>query len=239
VTTEPVTTEPVTTEPGAEGEPVTVVVLQIVGQTPAPVEVERIEERMRALGYGVSSRMTGDEVELRITGMDEEAARANFQVAIQVELRPVLSVTTATTDTQPSPGAAGSDGIATFPDGPGENHFTLGEEIDIVVAIAPGVSTQIVDGEWGVVARLSSRGREVFNRVAADCFARRAVCPEGQLALVLEGAVILAVTVGVPEFDEELTLSGSFTEDEANALAQALEYASLPASYEVLSIDVI
>ncbi|GJM38317.1 MAG: hypothetical protein DHS20C19_16840 [Acidimicrobiales bacterium] len=68
-----------------------------------------------------------------------------------------------------------------------------------------------------------SPGIDDFNGLAGDCFALTPRCPVGLIAIVVDGTVVSAPTVNAPTFDrDQITISGSFTEDEANALAASI-----------------
>ena len=54
-------------------------------------------------------------------------------------------------------------------------------------------------------------------------------CPTGQLAVTLDGRVITAPTIQVASFErDQITISGSYTEDEARTVAALLDSGSLP-----------
>ncbi|MFN0029336.1 MAG: SecD/SecF family protein translocase subunit, partial [Acidimicrobiales bacterium] len=72
-------------------------------------------------------------------------------------------------------------------------------------------------------------------RAAAACFnaADPAVCPTGQLAAVLDGVVISAPSVNDTfATTNEAVITGNFSQDDAEDLAQKLRYGALPVTFE-------
>jgi preprotein translocase subunit SecD len=95
----------------------------------------------------------------------------------------------------------------------------------------------LVDGgsDWGVTATLKTgpEGEGVWNTLAAECFNGDAACPTHQLAIELDGLVIAAPSVQLPEFHGDVQISGSFTEAEASNLAEILNRGALPVKFEI------
>ncbi len=80
-----------------------------------------------------------------------------------------------------------------------------------------------------IVFRPGIDGIGRFNRVAAMCFDRAETCPTSQLAIVLDGRVLSAPMIQLPEFErDQIQISGDFDEQSANALAASLRSGSLP-----------
>jgi hypothetical protein len=74
--------------------------------------------------------------------------------------------------------------------------------------------------EWSVALTLSADAVRVFNALAAQCFNRALDCPLGQIAVVIDGAVVSAPTIQQPAFEaDQFQISGGFTEAEARELA--------------------
>jgi preprotein translocase subunit SecD len=66
-------------------------------------------------------------------------------------------------------------------------------------------------------------GIEDFNELAAECSAMGPGCPTGQLAVVVGDEVVSAPTVQAPSFArDEIQISGSFTKQEAEDLAERI-----------------
>jgi SecD-like export protein len=124
---------------------------------------------------------------------------------------------------QVTPAPCPTPGMPT--DGASENCYVLSAE--------PALGTEIVEdaeasvspgaGNWQVGVTLTEAGLGAFNDVAARCYRRDATCPLGQLALVIGDEVVFAPTLQEPSYErDQISVSGSFTEDEARSIADAL-----------------
>ena len=91
--------------------------------------------------------------------------------------------------------------------------------------------------QWTVnpVFRGGADGIDQFNAAAAQVLRRRPGVPGGRPSQgparrsTLDGEVLSAPTINNPTFSrDQIEISGSFTEDEAKALAVSLRYGSLP-----------
>jgi preprotein translocase subunit SecD len=82
---------------------------------------------------------------------------------------------------------------------------------------------------------LTEGGIVAFNEQASQCSPPSAVCPSGQLAIVLDSEVRSAPTVEGANFErDEISISGAFTEAEAKDLALVLQYGALPTSLDLV-----
>ena len=103
---------------------------------------------------------------------------------------------------------------------------------DILVFERDGASATLNPG-WGVVATLrAGEGQAFWNNLAQQCFSQAATCSSGQLAIVLDGVVQSAPNVNQPEFDDQVSITGAFTEDEARSLARVLNRGAFPVEVE-------
>jgi len=85
--------------------------------------------------------------------------------------------------------------------------------------------------DWLVqpVFRSGSPGIDDFNVLAAQCFARGPSCPEGRIAIEIDGFVESDPTVEVASFERDrINITGSFGEAAAKDLALALNFGALP-----------
>jgi preprotein translocase subunit SecD len=100
-------------------------------------------------------------------------------------------------------------------------------------------SVQIDRGAWVVTANLRSGpgGQDLWNSLAARCFAGGADCPTRQIAIILDGAVISAPVVQVPSFSGSVQISGDFTESEANDLAKILQFGAVPVNFDAPTVQ--
>jgi preprotein translocase subunit SecD len=100
-------------------------------------------------------------------------------------------------------------------------------------------SVQIDQGAWVVTANLrgGAGGEDLWNSLAARCFAGGADCPTKQIAIILDGAVISAPVVQVPSFSGSVQISGDFTEAEANDLAKILQFGAVPVNFDAPTVQ--
>ncbi|MCU0311198.1 MAG: protein translocase subunit SecD [Acidimicrobiales bacterium] len=97
-------------------------------------------------------------------------------------------------------------------------------------------------GRWTVnpVFKGGADGIDLFNSAAAQCFAQSPTCPTGQLGIVLDGRVISAPVIQTGSFQaDQIQISGTFTEREANDLSTALRYGALPVELEQQQAQVV
>ncbi|MDH3753054.1 MAG: protein translocase subunit SecD [Acidimicrobiia bacterium] len=110
----------------------------------------------------------------------------------------------------------------------GEDVFLVGTAVESADAFTNGL-------EWTVslVMEPGDGGIGLFNDIAAECFASSAVCPSGQLAIVLDGTVESAPNINAPAFDRSnISISGAFSQSRAEDTALVLQYGSLPIELE-------
>ena len=84
---------------------------------------------------------------------------------------------------------------------------------------------------WSVapIFTSGSPGIDDFNVIAAACNTFQASCPAGRVAIEIDGFVESAPSVNAAYFErDQITISGSFTEEEAKDLALALNFGALP-----------
>lgn len=136
------------------------------------------------------------------------------------------------------------EATVTLAGGDGESVYLLGPSL-ATGRIVKTAAADIQNGQWMV--RLEMRGGEngidKFNEIAAKCYQGApdpAVCPSGQLAIVLDSVVQSAPTIQQPSYSaDEISISGSFTESEAKDLALVLRYGSLPVELERQSVQTV
>ncbi len=103
------------------------------------------------------------------------------------------------------------------------------------------------DGKWQVspVFRKGEEGIDLFNKAAALCNSGAAECPgtggqPGRLAIVLDSEVLSAPTINNASFERDsISISGSFTEEEAKNLAVALRFGSLPIELQAQQAETV
>ncbi|HEY0521390.1 MAG TPA: protein translocase subunit SecD [Ilumatobacteraceae bacterium] len=103
-------------------------------------------------------------------------------------------------------------------------------------------TARILSGSgWGVTVSLrgGSKGEDLWNVLASECFNATATCPTRQLAIELDGEVISAPTVQQPNFTGSVQITGSFSESEARNLARVLNSGSLPVKLETQAVQTV
>src|SRR6056297_2341173 len=86
---------------------------------------------------------------------------------------------------------------------------------------------------WGVAVDLrGGEGRDTWNSLASQCFSRAATCPSQRLAIVLDSVVQSAPTVQEPNFQDSVSITGTFTQGEAEELASVLNRGAFPVEVE-------
>ncbi|NBO25846.1 MAG: protein translocase subunit SecD, partial [Actinobacteria bacterium] len=109
----------------------------------------------------------------------------------------------------------------------------VGTDIDSATAGLP----QQGAGGWQVELQMTSEGAKKF----ADSTTKLSALekPNDQFAIVLDGVVISAPSVNEAILGGSAVISGSFTADEARALAQVLKYGALPVALDVDEVQQI
>jgi preprotein translocase subunit SecD len=114
--------------------------------------------------------------------------------------------------------------------------YCLGPTLLTGESIESALATPLSFGEWEVrpTFRAGPQGIDLFNQAAALCFAGDPnTCPTRQLAIVLDGEVIVAPTINAPTFlREQITITGGFSQNEAQDVATVLRYGALPVELE-------
>jgi len=103
-------------------------------------------------------------------------------------------------------------------------------------------TAEINNGNWVVNVGLQDgpAGADLWNALTTKCFNRDAVCPTGQIAIVLDGKVISAPVVQEAIFSGgTVQISGDFTEGEARDLAKILEFGAVPVKFAVATVQTV
>ncbi len=94
-------------------------------------------------------------------------------------------------------------------------------------------------GGFSVNVELRSDGEAAWNSLATQCFNQLPTCPStgldtngasrpGQIAIVLDGTVQSAPVVNTPVFDGNVSITGNFSQDEAEQLSDVLNRGAFP-----------
>ncbi|HKT57392.1 MAG TPA: protein translocase subunit SecD [Microbacterium sp.] len=98
-----------------------------------------------------------------------------------------------------------------------------------------GMNSQ--NGQWEVQLNFNGDGTKKFSAVSQRLYG--ATAPLNQFAFVLDGKVIEAPSMNAVITNGEASISGSFTQQSAQTLADQLKYGALPLSFKVVSSDTI
>lgn len=109
----------------------------------------------------------------------------------------------------------------------------IGTDIDSATAGLP----QTGAGGWQVDLKMTTEGAKKFADSTTKLSALES--PNDQFAIVLDGVVISAPSVNEAILGGSAVISGSFTADEARALAQVLKYGALPVGLDVDEVQQI
>jgi preprotein translocase subunit SecD len=102
-----------------------------------------------------------------------------------------------------------------------------------IASASAGISQN--GGGWEVNLTFTSAGAAQFATVTTELSKKSP--PQNQFAITLDGLVQSAPSVSAPIIGGSAVITGSFTSDEAKALANVLKYGSLPVSLEVSSVE--
>ncbi|GAA3625053.1 protein translocase subunit SecD [Microbacterium awajiense] len=92
-------------------------------------------------------------------------------------------------------------------------------------------------GRWAVNLTFDEQGTQVFGEISQRLYG--AEPPLDQFAFVLDGYVLSAPSMNGVILDGKPSITGSFTQETAQVLADQLKYGALPLSFEVVSSDTI
>ncbi|MGM7665803.1 protein translocase subunit SecD [Microbacterium sp. A93] len=89
------------------------------------------------------------------------------------------------------------------------------------------------NGAWTVQLTLDNHGTEVFGEISQRLYQNKlaGLTPRDQFAFVLDGAVISAPQMNGVILNGKPSISGSFTQESAETLADQLKYGALPLSF--------
>ena len=112
----------------------------------------------------------------------------------------------------------------------------LGTQIDDASA---SINSSSLSGEWVVNIDFDSEGTKAFADVTRELYANQSTPPTDQFAIVLDGLVISAPRVINPILDGNAQITGSFTQEQAETLANQLKYGALPLAFDVGEVQQI
>lgn len=94
-------------------------------------------------------------------------------------------------------------------------------------------STGAATGGWAVQLTMSDEGTKTFGQISTRLYGAQA--PFDQFAFVLDGHVLVAPTMQAQILDGRPSITGSYTQETAQLLADQLKFGALPIGFEVQS----
>ena len=108
-----------------------------------------------------------------------------------------------------------------------------GDVITDAVAQIGTTNTGASTGEWEVRVTMNSKGADAFGKISTRLYG--AAEPQNRFAFVLDGSVLSAPTMNGQILDGRPAISGNFTQESAQALADQLKFGALPMDFTVQS----
>jgi preprotein translocase subunit SecD len=122
------------------------------------------------------------------------------------------------------------DGTAKFKMSPAT---VLGTQITGAQATPPQQGV----GGWVVTLSFDSEGAAAFLKTTTELSQKSD--PQNRFGIVLDGLVVSAPSVANPIPNGSAEITGSFTQEEATALANVLKYGALPVTFQVASVETV
>ena len=122
------------------------------------------------------------------------------------------------------------DGMLKYILGPVE---LTGAVITDAVGQAETTQTGATTGNWVVQITMNKKGAEEFGKISTRLFGAQA--PQNQFAFVLDGRVLSAPEMQGQITDGRPSISGQFTQESSQALADQLKFGALPIDFTVQS----
>lgn len=199
--------------------------------------VEIMRRRVDAIGVAEPEvAAQGDSIIVSLPGVDDPQ-RALELVGRTAELRfrPVLDIVESGTPITP-PEEASPDDTVVFPseDNP-DVLYELGPTAVRGDAVADANASLVGVNQWIIALELKGgdSGINAWNAIASECYNAAVGCPTRSIGIEIDGVVLSAPQVQVPEFKaDEISISGNFTDREAKDLATVLRYGALPIQLE-------
>jgi len=108
-----------------------------------------------------------------------------------------------------------------------------GESIEDAQAQQTTDANGAFTGGWGVQLRLNDTGTKLFGEMSQRLYGAQA--PLDQFAFVLDGSVLIAPTMQGQILDGRPSITGNYTQETAQGLADQLKFGALPIGFEVQS----
>ena len=114
-----------------------------------------------------------------------------------------------------------------------------GGAITDATASAETVQGGAPTGRWQVVLSFDTEGGQTFSAVTSRLYGYPQDSAQNRFAMVLDGAVISAPSVNSVISNGVATITGNFTPEESQTLANQLKFGALPLSFEVQTSEQI
>lgn len=114
-----------------------------------------------------------------------------------------------------------------------EGNVLSGESIQDAQAQQTTDANGAFTGGWGVQLRLDDAGTKLFGEMSQRLYSAQA--PLDQFAFVLDGSVLIAPTMQGQILDGRPSITGNYTQETAQSLADQLKFGALPIGFEVQS----
>ncbi len=120
----------------------------------------------------------------------------------------------------------------------GSTKFVLGPALVLGSEIA-NATAQIPQGQvaWEVGLQLRGAGKSKFAQASTQMYQQQP--PLNQFGIVLDGKVVSYPQFNEPITNGEASITGSFTQQEANDLANVLKYGALPLTFETSEVSAV
>ena len=173
----------------------------------------------------------------------EAAPLASCSGAISGEVEPVTSISGLTPKESDQ---ANNFVVLSSQDDPGARYL-LGPSVLTGDALSDA-GADFFDYQWQISLALKAgqNGIQAFNSVSTQCYFGSESCPQlpgftnGRLAIVLDGKIITAPQIRAPEFQRDaIVISGDYEKEEAENVALALRYGSLPVELEAENTQIV
>ena len=157
------------------------------------------------------------------------AATVPMNDPVSVTVRPVLGCTPDGVASGDAYNPAAMAVIVTpLADGTGSEACNVGPTAVTGTVFAGDAEAVRTAAGWvvNVGVREGADGLDLLNVVAAQCFRTASACPTGQMALVIDGYVVMKAAVMSAEFGSTLQIVGDYDERQARAIAELLNLAA-------------
>ena len=114
-----------------------------------------------------------------------------------------------------------------------------GSNLEDATAGIQQLSQGVVSGIWEVVLTFDDEGSQAFAEVTSRLMGYQPGAAQNRFAMVLDGEVITAPTVNSVISNGIATITGNFTPETAQTLADQLKFGALPLSFEVQTSEQI